>query len=67
MFQWRKPSDILPFFLSKGDGRRNERRRESLGIDPGKTPLALVCLRKAGSPPTPTLRKDMKEKTTYIR
>ncbi|OGP75299.1 MAG: hypothetical protein A2V86_14140 [Deltaproteobacteria bacterium RBG_16_49_23] len=41
--------------------------REILGIDPGKTPLALVCLGKAGSPPTPTLRKDVKEKTTYIR
>lgn len=41
--------------------------REILGIDPGKTPLALVCLGKAGTAPTPTPRKGVKERITYIR
>jgi len=41
--------------------------REILGIDPAKTPLALICLGKPGTPPTPTSRKDVKEKTTFIR
>jgi nitroreductase len=41
--------------------------REILGIDPGKTPLALICLGKPGSAAPHTPRKDLKEKTTYIR
>jgi 5,6-dimethylbenzimidazole synthase len=41
--------------------------REILGIDPVKTPLALVCLGKAETPPAPVPRKGVKEKTTYIR
>ena len=41
--------------------------REILGIDPAKTPLALVCLGKAGGELLQTRRKDVKEKTTYIR
>jgi 5,6-dimethylbenzimidazole synthase len=41
--------------------------REKLGIVPEKTPLALICIGKPGSPPTPVPRKEVKEKTTYIR
>jgi 5,6-dimethylbenzimidazole synthase len=41
--------------------------REILGIDPAKTPFALVCLGKAGSEPAPVPRKNVKEKATYIR
>jgi 5,6-dimethylbenzimidazole synthase len=41
--------------------------REILGIDPAKTPLALVCLGKAGDEIPPTPRKDVREKTTYLR
>ena len=41
--------------------------REILGIDPEKMPLALVCLGKAGGEIPQTPRKDVKEKTTYIR
>jgi 5,6-dimethylbenzimidazole synthase len=41
--------------------------REILGIDPAKTPLALVCLGKAGGEVPQTPRKTVKEKTTYIR
>jgi len=41
--------------------------RDILGIDPEKTPVALVCFGKAGSEPQETPRKDVKEKTTYIR
>ncbi len=41
--------------------------REILGILPEKTPLAMICLGKADSPPAPTPRKDLKEKTVYIR
>jgi len=41
--------------------------REILGIDTNKTPLALVCLGKPGGEPLQTRRKDVKEKTTYIR
>jgi len=36
-------------------------------IDPKKTPLALVCLGKPSGEPLQTRRKDVKEKTTYIR
>ncbi len=41
--------------------------REILGVGPEKTPLALVCLGRAAGEPTPMPRKDIKEKTTYIR
>jgi len=41
--------------------------REIIGIDPNKTPLALICLGKPASLPPQTPRKDVKEKTTYIR
>ena len=41
--------------------------RDILGIDPEKTPVALVCLGKAGSEPQDMPRKDVKEKTTYVR
>jgi len=41
--------------------------RGILGIAPEKTPLALICLGKPVSAPTPTPRKDVKEKATYIR
>ncbi len=41
--------------------------REILDIDPAKTPLALVCLGKADGELPKTPRKDVKEKTTYIR
>ena len=41
--------------------------REKLGIVHEKTPLALICIGKPGSPPIPVPRKEVKEKTTYIR
>jgi len=41
--------------------------REILGISSEKTPLALICLGKPERPSAPTPRKDIKEKTTYIR
>ncbi len=41
--------------------------KEILSIDPGKTPLALICLGKPGAASTPTSRKDVKERTTYLR
>jgi nitroreductase len=41
--------------------------REILGIAPEKTPLALICIGKPGSPPIPVPRKEVKEKTIYIR
>jgi len=41
--------------------------REILGIDPEKTPLALVCLGKPSGEPLQTRRKDIREKTIYIR
>ncbi len=41
--------------------------REILGIDPEKTPLAIVCLGKAGGEPDQTPRKDVNKKTTYLR
>jgi 5,6-dimethylbenzimidazole synthase len=41
--------------------------REILGIVPEKMPLALICLGKPGSSIPPTPRKQVKEKTTYIR
>jgi nitroreductase len=41
--------------------------RELLSIAPEKTPLALICLGKPGSSSAPTPRKELKEKTVYIR
>ena len=41
--------------------------REILSIDQEKTPLALVCLGKPSGEPLQTRRKDIKEKTIYIR
>jgi 5,6-dimethylbenzimidazole synthase len=41
--------------------------REILGVVPEKTPLSLICLGKPGSSIPPTPRKEVKEKTTYIR
>ncbi|NWG03090.1 MAG: nitroreductase family protein [Syntrophaceae bacterium] len=41
--------------------------REILGIVPEKMPLALICLGKPIGSIPPTPRKDLKEKTTYIR
>ena len=41
--------------------------REILGVVPEKMPLALICLGKPGSSLVPTPRKEVKEKTTYIR
>jgi 5,6-dimethylbenzimidazole synthase len=40
--------------------------REILGIDPKKTPLALVCLGKPGGEQFQTRRKDIKEKMRYV-
>ncbi len=41
--------------------------REILSIPPEKVPLALICLGKPERLPNPTPRKNIKEKTTYIR
>jgi 5,6-dimethylbenzimidazole synthase len=41
--------------------------REILGIDPDKTPLALVCLGKVAKESQHMPRKDVKAMTTYIR
>jgi len=41
--------------------------REILSIAPEKTPLALICIGKPGSPPAPVPRKEVREKTSYIR
>jgi 5,6-dimethylbenzimidazole synthase len=41
--------------------------REILGIDAEKTPIALVCLGKADGEPLQVPRKEVKEKTRYIR
>jgi nitroreductase len=41
--------------------------KKTLGIDPAKEPLALVCLGKAADSPMQTPRKSVKEKTRHIR
>jgi len=41
--------------------------REILGVTPEKTPLGLVCIGKTDGEPPRTPRKDVKEKTTFIR
>jgi len=40
---------------------------EILGVLPEKAPLALICLGKPTSPPSPVPRKEVKEKVTYTR
>jgi nitroreductase len=40
--------------------------RDILEIDSKMTPIALVCLGKAGGDPTPAPRKDVKKKTRYL-
>ena len=40
--------------------------RKTLGLDPGKDPIALVCIGKAAGGPAPAKRKDFKEKTIYM-
>ena len=44
-----------------------EPMREILGIDAKKTPIALICLGRPDGSPTAMPRKDVKEKTSYIR
>ncbi|MFO7600171.1 MAG: nitroreductase family protein [Candidatus Desulfacyla sp.] len=41
--------------------------REILGIDPKKTPIALICLGRPDGDPTAMPRKDVREKTSYVR
>jgi 5,6-dimethylbenzimidazole synthase len=41
--------------------------KETLGIDPRKVPLALVCIGKAAGTTLQTPRKEAKEKTRYMR
>lgn len=41
--------------------------REILEVDEDKTPIALVCLGKPAGDPTAMPRKDIMEKTTYMR
>ncbi len=40
--------------------------RQILGLDPGKDPVALLCIGKSASTAA-TKRKDLREKTTYLR
>ena len=40
--------------------------RKILGLDPGKDPVALLCIGKAAGGPAPAKRKDFKEKTLYM-
>jgi len=41
--------------------------REILGIDEKRTPVALICLGTPDGKPTVMPRKDVKEKTPYMR
>ena len=41
--------------------------REILGVAQEKMPIALVCLGRAGEEPASAPRKDVKDKTVYIR
>ncbi|MBA4418922.1 MAG: nitroreductase [Syntrophus sp. (in: bacteria)] len=41
--------------------------KEILGIDQAKNPVALICLGKCVSEPQKVPRKNVKDKTTYIR
>jgi 5,6-dimethylbenzimidazole synthase len=40
--------------------------RKTLGLDPGKDPVGLVCLGKSAGGPAPAKRKDFREKTLYM-
>jgi nitroreductase len=40
--------------------------RKTLGLAPGKDPVALVCLGKSAGGPAPAKRKDFREKTLYL-
>jgi len=40
--------------------------RQILGLDPGKDPVALLCVGKPASAAA-SKRKDFREKTTYLR
>ncbi|MGM0426200.1 MAG: nitroreductase family protein [Thermodesulfobacteriota bacterium] len=44
-----------------------EAMRGILDIDQDKVPVALVCIGKSGAEPTPTARKAVEKKTTYMR
>lgn len=44
-----------------------KRMREILNIPLEKVPLALICVGKPASPPSPTPRKDLREKVTFLR
>jgi nitroreductase len=41
--------------------------REILGVSAEKDPIALICLGKPGGEPVRTPRKEIAEKTTYVR
>lgn len=41
--------------------------KQTLGIDPSKEPLALICIGKAAGSPLQSPRKDVKEITRYVR
>jgi nitroreductase len=41
--------------------------RELLGVGPEKTPLAVLCIGKAAGEPMAAGRKEVQEKTTYMR
>lgn len=41
--------------------------REILSLPPEKVPLALICIGKPQSLPSPPPRKDLKEKVTFLR
>ncbi len=40
--------------------------RKILGLDPGKDPVALVCIGKAAGGPAPAKRRDFRGKTVYM-
>lgn len=44
-----------------------ETMRKTLGIEPSREPLALVCIGKTAGSAFQTRRKDAKEKTRYLR
>jgi 5,6-dimethylbenzimidazole synthase len=44
-----------------------ETMKKTLGIDPAREPLALVCIGKAAGSPSPPPRKEVREKTRYLR
>jgi nitroreductase len=40
--------------------------RKTLGLDPGKDPVGLVCIGKCAGGPAPAKRKEPGEKTRYL-